>query len=380
MAKFDKVEKICEDLCQLSGDNLMRNKGIYLAVSNMVWEDMNEDVLKISSKVKIPTRWEFFVDKRTNTVLIPKNVQKLCSVSSVDRFGHYHPLYRNEDIPTDIVDIGASKNCACENECSYQLCNTIKGYEAVSSVKSDFLPDSTPISFTCIDRQMCDAQGFLYKQSQYPLRVYTSGIWTDTIKYTQDEKLCQLEVDNNGCVCDTESNWKSVCDASGINNSNCVVIGGTPSTPPCDDPLATTWIYHVGSIMEWYNTQCGCYPYGQNFNNIYNISVEGNRIILPHNFGFDKVMIRFYEDIDLGNLMIPYLAKNCFMTGLQYYSTMHNDKKLQLSQVYGQIFSREKWGLSLELNKNTIAENAAIYTPKVYIPSYIINRHNHNNR
>lgn len=128
MAKFYSAEELCESLCLLSGDLLLRNKGLFLSCVKMVWDDMNEDVLKISDKVKIPTRWEFFVDKRTNTVTIPKNVEKICSVSSVDRWGHYHPLYRNENIPTDIVDLGAAKNCACENECSYQLCNTLNGY------------------------------------------------------------------------------------------------------------------------------------------------------------------------------------------------------------------------------------------------------------
>ena len=118
MAKFYKAEEVVESLCLLSGDILMRNKGLFLSVVPEVWNDMNEDVLKIAQKVKIPTRWEFFVDKRTNTVTIPKNVQKICSVSSVDKWGHYHPLYRNENIPTDIVDIGANNDCACENECS----------------------------------------------------------------------------------------------------------------------------------------------------------------------------------------------------------------------------------------------------------------------
>src|ERR1700690_3987974 len=146
MATFYSSEELCETLCQLSGDNLMRNKGIYLSSVKMTWDDMNEDGLKLSERVKIPTRWEFFVDKRTNTVTIPSNIngQKLCSVNGVDRWGNFFPLYRNDSIPVnDIVDVGASNNCACENNCSYQLCNTIKGYEAVQSVKSDFLPDGT---------------------------------------------------------------------------------------------------------------------------------------------------------------------------------------------------------------------------------------------
>jgi len=380
MAKFYSAEYLAERLCLRGGDYLLRNKGIYLDCATDVFEDLNEDVLKLSEKVKIPVRYEFFVDKRTNTVLIPKKSLKLCSVSGVDRWGHSYPLYRNDSIPTDIVDIGSPNDCACENECSYQLCNTIKGYEAVQSTKSDFLPNGDPISFLCTDRKMVDKQGFFYSQTQYPLRVYLSGVWTDTVLHTEDKKLCELEVDTRGCICDTESNLKNVCEACGINESNCVPIGGTAYVPPCNSPNANEWIYQIGSTMEWFNTQCGGYPYmlGRNFKNIYNISQDGNRLIFPFNFGWDKVIIRFYEDISLNNIQVPYIAKNVFMTGLQYFSAKYHDKKQNLATLYEQRYAKEKWGTQLSLNKNTIAENAAIYTPIAFVPTYIIDNRNIN--
>lgn len=369
MARFYTAEELCESLCLRSGDILMHNKGLYLDCCEDVWNDLNEDVLKISQKVKVPVRYTFFVDKKTNSITLPKKMLKLCSVSSVDKDGCFHTLYRNESLPTDIVDVGADKNCACEKECGYSLCNTIKGYEAVQSVKSDLMPDGTPVSFTCVDRKMVDKQGFFYSQTQYPLRVYTNGVWTNTVKHTENTKLCKLEVDDDGCVCDTEDNLSLVCSACGLQDSD-IVYGGDANNPPECDVDATSWMYYCGSKAEWFNVQCGGYPHGRQRKNIYNISEDGNRLVFPHNFGWDKVMVRFYEDIDLKDIKVPYLAAPCFRTGLQFYSATNNDKKQQLAAVYEERFTKQKFGLFLELNKNTIAEASQIFTPKAFIPSY----------
>jgi len=380
MPRFYDINTTVEDLCQRSGDLLLRNKGLFLSVANEVWDDLNEDTLKLAEKVKIPFRQIFWVDKRTNSINIPKNSLKICSISAIDKWGCYWPIYRNTKLNDDIVELGEAQNCACENNCSSKLCNTVKGYEAVTTIRSDFLPNGDPIDFTCIDKKAFDGQGFLYEQTQYPLRVYTSGVWADTIKYTEDKKLCKVDVDAQGCICDTEENLNAICNACGINDTS-IVYGGNSSAPPICAPDATSWVYQCASKMEWFSVQCGSFPYrcGNGYNNIYNIDQLGNRIIFPHNFGWDKVMIRFYEDISLQNLQIPYLAKECFMTGLQYFATCHHDKKQQLSAVYGQKYSKQKWGLLLTLNKLTIAEQSQIFMPKVFMPSYLQNRNYGNN-
>lgn len=380
MARFYNIHEIVDSLCLLSGDLQRRNKGIYLEASEQVWYDLNEDILKIAKTVKVPFRQTFCIDKKTNSINIPKNFLRVSSVNAIDSYGCFYPIYRNDKISDDIVDVGASDNCACENNCNGTLCNTVKGYEAVTSIKSDVLPDSTPISFSCVDKKVLDNQGFVYSQTQYPQRIYLSGVWTDTIKYTENKKLCQVDIDTNGCICDSETNLTILCDSCGINNSNpLMVYGGTSVAPPVCEPGATTWTYGCGSRMEWFNVQCGGYPYGcrPEFNNIYNISQEGNRLIFPSNFGWDNVMIRFYEDIDLKDMQIPYMAKECFMTGLQYFAARHHDKKQKIAALYEQKYSKQKWGLFLELNKYRITELKEIFTPKMFVPSYINNpKHN----
>lgn len=373
MPRFIPIVDLVEDLCQRNDDNLLRDKGLFLSCADDVWNDLNETTLKIAERIKIPLRRSYLINKKTNSIDILENYLRICSVN-VEVDGIFYPVYRNDKIHEDIVELAGTKDCACEHKCGYELCNTIKGYEAVQSVKSDFLPNSNPISFNCVDRKYVDPQGFFYSETQYPLRLYVSGVWVDTILHTEKEKLCAVELDHNGCICDSEKNIENVCNSCGCGGNSLIAHGGTASCPP--KPNIDTWIYYCNSKLDWFGLQCGGFPKGfpRGCNNIYNISELGNRIIFPHNFGFDKVMIRFYADISLKDLMIPYMAKETFMKGLQYFASTNNDKKIQLSQVYAKQYSRLKWGLFLELNKHRLAELRMILTPPMYVPSYINSR------
>jgi hypothetical protein len=43
---------------------------------------------------------------------------------------------------------------------------------------------------------------------------------------------------------------------------------------------------------------------------------------------------------------------------------------MQEAAVYGEKYSRQKWGLYLELNKHRMAEQRMILTPPVCVPSF----------
>jgi hypothetical protein len=260
-----------------------------------------------------------------------------------------------------------------------------------------------------------DKNGVIYQETQYPKRIYTAGIWTNTILFTETTKMCQCECDQNGCLCDTEQNINLVCESCGIRNFNSNInknnvsftnspiacplgiiqsnlitpvtstscgpnqtlnpcVGGTSVCPP--NPNCNEWTYFCNNKMDWFTVQCGCDPRGfrKGCHNIYNISENDNRLVFPHNFGFEKVLVRFYEDIELDNLVIPYMAKGTFMTGLQYFSTKFNSELRDLSESFGQQYSREKWGLFLDLNKMRIAELGNTIAPAAHIPSYMDHR------
>jgi hypothetical protein len=369
MSRFDPILKVVDDLCLRSGDVQKRMKGVYLNCATDVWNDMNETSLKIAERVKMPLRKICEVNKRNNTVDLPCDYLRLSSVNVIDHRGQFYPVFRNDKLHVDLVDVAATPNCACEYQCGYQLCNLVKGYEAVTSTKSDFLPDGSPISFTCVDRKACDRAGNVYIETQYPQRIYTSSVWTDTILFTEQKQLCNVEVDNNGCICDTEQNIENVCNACGISNLPPIPIGGNAQCPP--SPQDNTWLYYCNSQMSWFEYQCGSARGLRNgCENIYNISELGNKLVLPPTFGFERVMVRYYSDIELSDLQIPYMAKTCFMTGLQYFASINNEKKIPQANVWQQRYVNQKWGLLLQLNKYRIQELQMMMTPPVYVPSF----------
>lgn len=350
-------------------DYLQRDKGRLLKWAKYVYQDMNMTTLKVAKRQFVK------IDKRTNSINIPKN-EWFSSVDVADRNGCLYPVYRNQNVKNnDIVEIAAAENCACEYKCGFKLCNTIKGYEAIVSVKTDKNPDGSDVSFNCVDRKGVDDNGFFYSQQQYPERIYTDGVWTSTILHTENTKLCKVEVDQNGCVCDTEENADLLCNACGISTvdqTHCV-IGGTSLTPPI--PNVDTWIYYCNSKLDWFSSQCGHHAGHHSYcNNYYNLSELGDRVIFPHNFGHDEVLLRTYVDLGVKDILIPMIAVDVFIIGLKWWDCRFNDNKQKMAQLYSIEYSKLKWGLLAELNKHRLSEYAMMLMPKTFVPSYIDHR------
>jgi hypothetical protein len=362
--RFQHIDYVIDSALLGNKDIGRRAKGRMLRWAKEVWLDLNLSTVK---KVK---REEFKINKRTNTVKMPFDFQYLSSVNVMDHHGVEWPVYRNDRLHIDVVEIPADKNCACENGCGYQLCNTIKGYEAITSIVTDSLPNGTPITFTCISRKAVDRNGFLYLEWQYPLHVFTNGVWTDTILQTEQKKLCECETDENGCICDSEENWNRVCEASGILG---IPFGGDAQQGPTAQ--SNTWIYHCNSKQDWFNVQCGhSTHFKKDCNQIYNINELGDTLIFPHHFGFDKVIVRYYYDVDLQHLEIPVIAVPTFIMGLKFWDNQYDDMHQDLAKFYGSRYSQMKFGLLKDMNMYRIAENAQILTPKTHVPSYIDHR------
>lgn len=354
-----------------NADYQQRDRGRLLTWAKYVWQDMN------LTTIKRTVRKRFTINKKTRSIDMPCSFLQFCSVNVEDACGNEIPVYRNQRIKDDLVDVSATKDCDCEFKCGYKLCNTIKGYEAIVSTKEDKNPDGTDVSFECIDRKGIDSQGYFYEQLQYPKRIYEDGVWVETIKYTEDKKLCKVEVDENGCCCDTDENVDALCKSCGIDtvDTNLCCIGGTASEAPSES--CNTWTYYCNSKLDWFMIQCGGYPLLRNeFNNIYNISELGDRIIFPHNFPWDKVILRWYEDTGLNDLQIPIISVDTFVTGLMWWDCRFSDNKQPLADKYGRQYATLKFGLVKELNKRRIAELGKIVSPSRFMPSYITGRTN----
>jgi hypothetical protein len=371
MSLFEHIDSITDSLCLRAGDLVRRNKGLYLDVAADVFNDLNLTTIKMTK------RELFQVNKRTNSVDLPSNNIGVFEVSVMDHKGAIWPMYLNDSIHRDIPQVSAAKNCACENQCGYSLCNLVKGYEAVVSTQSDILPNGNPISFQCVNRVAIGKNGIVYRETQGIQRVFTNGVWTNTILVTTSTEMCQCEIDVNGCICDTEQNEASLCNAFGLPTNDGIPFGGDANSF-YGNPNVNTWRYFASSQLQWFGAQCGAYHNHHGFKNIYNIEEGQKKLIFPPHFPFDKVLVRWYYDVDLGDMQIPIIVKQTFMTGLQYFAFEYNEKKQGMANVFGQKYSRQKWGLLLELNKLTMGEMRMILSPPIYVPSYIDHRSRHN--
>ena len=367
MATFVTVEEAIELLSLGNNDILQRDRMKMLKFAKYVYEDMKLTVLKL------PKREYFNINKRTNTIDLPCESTQLSSVNVEDRrTGIIYPVWRNERLHDDIVDVAASRDCSCEHKCGYKVCNTIKGYEATTETITDKMPNGDDVSFTCTNRKVIDGD-WLVEQKQYPQRVYLSGVWTDTILYTENISMCKVEVDDNGCVCDTEANIDAICGT--CSSTDNIPYGGNASMPPCEG--VDTWKYYCNTKLDWFSIQGGQDALCHNpFNMIYNISELGNRLIFPSNFGFDRVLVRYYATQKTNEIKIPLIAIDAFILGLKWWNVRFDDKKQNLAQLYEQKYSLSKWGLFGELNKRRLAEYRMILTPPVYVPSFIENKYN----
>lgn len=364
MPKFIPIQEVVKLPMLANDDVLQREKGKLLSYAKYVYLDMQLDTLKLTK------RQLFDINKRTNSITLPDSCLEFNSVSVIDDCGGIHPVYRNDNIHDDIVDVPADKDCACEYKCSYKLCSTIKGYEAVITTQTDTMPNGDPVSFTCVERKAVDANGFFYTQLQYPKRIYTDGTWTDTILFTENKTLCKVDVDDNGCVCDSEQNLDNLCGCLGLPPN--IPFGGTSSTPPASHPNASTWIYFCNSKQDWFSFQCGCSDLCCNpFSNRYNISDDGRRLLFPRDFMFGKALVRWYEDISLLNMEVPFVAVETFVMGLKAFDEQFNDAKRKLGLGYGISYAKMKWGLSIQMNRHRMAETRMILTPPVFMPSFL---------
>ena len=96
----------------------------------------------------------------------------------------------------------------------------------------------------------------------------------------------------------------------------------------------------------------------------------GDTLIFPGNFGFDSVVVRVYVDVSLNDLQIPLVCVPVFVTGLKWYNARWNDKMQNLAAAYEAQFTKQSWGLFMELNKYRIEELRMMMTPPVYMPNF----------
>jgi len=233
----------------------------------------------------------------------------------------------------------------------------IKGYESIITEVEAEMPDSSIQTFTCTSRKYYDTDGTYYEQTQAPQREYESGEWVDTVLATTDTELCKLELTDTGCVRECDENYRLV------NSCGCTLNGNDSATMPTVTydgyRLSTAYAIERG---RWFSLPC------QGFNNIYNINDLGDKLIFPHDFGFDRILLRYYSDVPMKEMKVPFVAAYAFICGIMFYNIAFDNKQQQLAAILSMKYSRAKFALIQELNKFTQQESIEIMSPYVYVP------------
>lgn len=341
MSAFITIDEIVEDACHAMDDYLLRNKMKFLRFAKRVY---NDD-LKLGS-VRAAVRQFFEIDKRTNTIKMPCDFHRLSGVYWKDRNGRFHPMYRNDRLNDDIVDIKAKKDCACD--CGGKLCNAIKSYESIVEEIEETMPDDSTQTFRCETRKGVDGNGWYYEVVQYPIRIFEDGVWVNTEVKTEKRDLCQLEMEGE-CVVDCDANVEAVYGCS-CSDGNTIV-----SCP---------------AKMDSYMTECGTWVSEQGFKNVFNITEEGDRLIFPNDIPIDKVLIRYYPVVDLRNIKVPLVARSCMITGILFenFRFKTDRESILAAREFGQRFTNESFALLGELNRYNAAAKNAIMSPVAYFP------------
>jgi hypothetical protein len=286
----ESPDEIIKSLLRREGDTAGINFLKYRSVVLDLWRDMNLHT------VKFVKRYLIGVNKNTNSLDLPEEFLFPSSFSVLDECNKFQSMTVNNHLHDDIVDISADKNCHCECGCKGTLCGQIKTYESIIEETQELMPDDTTKTFTSVTRKRTDADGKFYIERTMPVRIYEDGDWVDVVLKTESEELCQLEVSDCGCVKDTKDNECKV-------NAHC---------------NANTFAEECGLTF--------CNPQSKLQ---FNYSEQGNRIVMPSNFDYDKVMVRCFVELPITELRVPLVAKKAFMIGLKSYTLPYDKNEPQ---------------------------------------------------
>lgn len=288
-ANTESPDEIIKSLLILEGDSLGVNYQKYRSVVLDLWRDMNLHTVKLTKRVVLT------VDKRTNTVTRPEDFLFHSSLSVIDECNKLRTLSVNQHLTGDFIDISKDRSCHCECGCHSDLCGLIKNYEAITEDTEELMPDDSTQTFTSITRKTVTAEGKLVIRRTFPVRIYEDGEWTGVELKTEEEELCQVEVDKCGCVKNTEEN---ICKVNECSSADSFAV------------------------------ECGDAVFCESGNGLsYNYEEDGRRINLPSDFAYDKVIQRYFYEPNVKDLRIPLVAKRTFMTGIKAFTLPFEEKQ-----------------------------------------------------
>jgi len=307
--QFISVDEILKSLLSREGDIFGVNRLRYLEVSKDVFIDLNLTAVKRTKSVILT------VDHHRRCIVLPSDYFKFSTIDAVLPSGYFEPLVINSSIKDkDIVDVALAKDCDCECGCVGVMVPHNKHYEYVSEEVLADMPDGSKKIFTKTVRKYIKKDGAAYVEIVEPTAIYVNGEHDSTQLVTKSVYLCKMEVKPCGCVVDTVENRK----LWGLHGSS--------------------YIHGVPFEHEW------CFPSIDRFpqSATYNFSEDGLRLIVPPNFAYNKVKLRYYVLSSTKDIRVPRIAKKAFMMGIKKEIADFDDSPIYNEKNINAKYIREK--------------------------------------
>lgn len=289
----------------------------YRAVAREVFMDLNLDVLRFTERRWLP------VDKKTLTVILPDNLLKLARVEVNGIDGRRHKVMFTDEHLYDVPVIQAPAGCGCGCGCTGKLCASIESYSKEEEDVIEDMPDETTKTFKKTTIRRVNADGSISIERTFPIRIYEDDEWIDTVLTTETENVCKVEVKEEcGCIKQTAAN-------AVIIENHCAGFIETDSCDRCVEPVPG-----------------------------YGINEIGDRLVMPPGFIYDKVLVVYYADGKLNDMLIPKYARKAFIYGLEdAVAIFDRDENQYRIEKFKDIYDKEKervWGLHTRWTVNGI--------------------------
>lgn len=278
--RFSTVSEAIRSMMSKEGDFSASRRLQYVDAAKEVFEDLNLSVIKDIKRVVIK------LNQHLPVLPVPEDYFDFATMDYVDLHGKFKPLVFNDELHEDVPDISLAHDCGCECGCKSALCCSVKNYEVIQEVVSAQMPDESFQTFTKYTRKYMNKDGSFFQETAEPVRVFEEGEWTDTRLEVATDFICKLEVKECGCLVETPKVLSQL-------EANCCSLNFKHESG-CSHP-------------DFYTCK----------KSTYSINKDGNRLILPDHFAYDKIVLRYYTTVKTKDILIPRIGLRSFTTGIR---------------------------------------------------------------
>lgn len=296
LSSFVSAKDVISKLCIRTEDVNLSRARLYASYMNAVWNDLRIDITKTAVVRK------YHINRATNSLPIPDDCLLLYGVGYEDCEGVVKPLWYNTNMPKHLLfENGLPCYCdTCGEESA--ICSMIKD---VTQTEEQVVMEGETYTKTTKITTLND--GKVIRKITEPYLV-NNGERELVQMQTTEEELCALELKPCGCISNSKENQDKIK-----------------------------------------KLECGCLSFDTNFgtyltsiyspeNKGYSIDVTGTQILLPMNYEYDYVVLKYLTSISSEeDFRIPAIAEEAFIRGLQYYSEADNPKAPNYEKGIGSI-------------------------------------------